>query len=158
MPDLFELAAVSRALAVDVEALNRTNTELAATVAENTATQERQARRIDRAEGLITRTWVLLAAAVVLAGLFGMLAFRQVVTEDRLNQVISAQQEARQKGQCPLLALFIGSYNPNSRAAGEDRQRYEDAFRVIRQSYADLDCEAEQPVVPGSTSTPTPPR
>lgn len=147
MPDLFELAAHARALAADVEALNLTNAELATTVAENTAVQERQARRIERAEGLITRTWVFLVVVVVLSGLFGVLLFRQVVTEDRLDQVIAAERTARQQGQCPLLALFIGSYAPNSRAAGEDRQKYEDAFVRIRAIYAQLGCT--EPAVPG---------
>lgn len=161
MPDLFELAAQARTLAVDVEALNRTNAGLAQTVAENTALQERQGRRIDRAEGLITRTWLIGAALLLLAALLAVITFRQVVSEDRLNQVVTAEHVARQKGQCPLLALFISSYNPDRRQPGTSREEYESAFAVIRSSYADLQCD--DPTVPGGratnppvTPTPTP--
>lgn len=148
MPDLFQLAAEARALSTDVEQLNET-------VAANNAQIEALNRRADRAETLITRTWVFLAALVLLAGLTGTLLFQQLVTGNRLDQVVAAERTARQEGQCPLLALFIGSYNPNSRAAGEDRQKYEDAFARIRAIYAQLGCT--EPAVPGRSDQTTPP-
>lgn len=147
MPDLFELAAATRALAVDAE-------RLTATVEINNDRVDALSRRIDRAEGLITRTWAFLAVLVVLSGLLGVLLFRQVVTEDRLGQVITAEHEARQKGQCPLLALFISAYNPDRRSEGTSREQYEEAFKTIRQSYADLHCDA--PDVAGGRATAPP--
>lgn len=154
MPDLVQLSAEVRELEDLLETLNDTIAEQARLVAENTAVQERQARRIERAEKLATRTAVFVSVLVLLCGLLALLGFRQVVTEDRLNQVVAAERTARQEGQCPLLALFLGSYNPNSRAAGEDRAKYEEAFTRIRGIYARLDCQDTQPVVPGSTATP----
>jgi hypothetical protein len=148
MPDLYQLAAEARALGQDVEQLNET-------VAANNAQIEALNRRADRAETLITRTWVFLTGLVLLAGVIGVLLFQQLVTGDRLDQVVVAEKLARQEGQCPLLALFIGSYAPNSRAAGEDRQKYEDAFARIRAIYAKLGCT--EPVVPGRSDQTTPP-
>lgn len=49
---------------------------------------------------------------------------------------------------CPLYALFLGSYAPESRAEGPDRERYEAAFVTIREGYRELGCEERQPVVP----------
>jgi hypothetical protein len=149
MPDLFELAAQARALAADVEVLNETNSELVQTVAENTAAQERQDRRIERAESLITRTWVFVAGLVVLSGIIGVLVFQ-------LAQVTAAEKLAREEGQCVVIAVFLGSYDPNSRLEGEARQRYEDAFAKFRGVYARLDCQQVQPVVPGRGQAATP--
>lgn len=150
MPDLFQLAAEARALSTDVEQLNET-------VAVNNAQIEALSRRADRAENLITRTWVFLVALVLLAGVIGVLLFQQLVTGDRLDQVVAAEKLARQEGQCPVLAVFLGSYDPNSRLEGEARQRYEDAFGKFRVAYARLDCQQSQPVVPGRTDQTTPP-
>jgi hypothetical protein len=144
MPDLSQLAATATALAAEVEHLTET-------VAVNNAQIESLERRARRTESLITRTWVFLAALVVLAAVVGVITFRQFVSEDRLNQVITAEHVARQKGQCPLLALFISSYNPDRRQPGTSREEYEQAFGVIRSSYADLQCDA--PGVAGGRAT-----
>lgn len=49
---------------------------------------------------------------------------------------------------CPLYALFLGSYAPESRPPGEARDRYVAAFGTIREGYRELRCIETQPVVP----------
>jgi hypothetical protein len=133
VPDLFELAAATRDLAAGVQHLD-------ATVQANNHRIDALTRRTERAEQLITRTWVWITLLVILAALLGLVSFK-------LFQVIEAERDARQRGQCPVLAVFIGAYDPNSRLEGEARDRYDSAFRVIRQAYTDLQCTT--PIVPG---------
>lgn len=57
---------------------------------------------------------------------------------------------------CPLLAVFIGSYDPESRPAGKGRIAYEDAFVQIRHIYGPV-LKCPQIVVPPRTDM-TPPR
>jgi hypothetical protein len=148
MPDLTALASACRTLSEDVETL----TDKMAENNDRLAAQERQSERTRK---LATHTAVFVAVLVLVSGLLGLVTFRQVVTEDRLDQVVAAQYDARAKGQCPLLALFIASYNPERRQPGTSREEYENAFEVIRGSYRDLHCED----TPGgkATSPPTTP-
>lgn len=57
---------------------------------------------------------------------------------------------------CPLLAVFVGSYDPESRPAGKGRIAYEDSFAKIRHIYGPV-LECPQIVVPPRTDM-TPPR
>lgn len=60
---------------------------------------------------------------------------------------LTEQTRTRDQALCPMFALFVGSYRPDSRAEGEDRERYEAAFVTLREAYAALDCTA-RPVPP----------
>ena len=84
--------------------------------------------------------WVAIAAvvAILLAGAIGLTAWRVAATDQRVVAM------------CPVLALFIGAYNPESRPVGNVRDQYVAAFQVLRQSFADLGC-TNQPVPPPVT-------
>jgi hypothetical protein len=81
--------------------------------------------------------WVAVAAvvALALAAAIGLTAWRLNATDKRIDAI------------CPILALTIGSYNPDTRPAGSARSQYIAAFEVIRQGYTALGC-TNQPVPP----------
>lgn len=159
MPDLAALAEIARGLSARVETLSHTNEDLSRRLSANTAELHEQRLRADRTERAITRTRAWVAALAILALLMGFLFVQVEVTSSRLAGVVAAEREARVNGQCPLLALFLGSYHPERRAPGTSLEEYEAAFKVIRDSYADLHC-AELPggkaTAPTDTPTPTP--
>jgi hypothetical protein len=57
---------------------------------------------------------------------------------------------------CPLMAVFVGSYDPNSRPAGPGRIAYEDAFSQMRHIFGPV-LECPPVVVPPRTDL-TPPK
>lgn len=67
------------------------------------------------------------------------------------TQTSEALDDTRSQVLCPLYAVFLGAYNPDSRAPGLDRQKYEDVFTTIRRSYVYLQCTT--PLVPKPTPT-----
>lgn len=84
---------------------------------------------------------LVLSVAVVLT------LASQISTNDRLQSTINREAATREQALCPLYSLIVGSYNPTSRAAGEDRERYEATFQAMRTAYDSLDCPG-QPVPP----------
>jgi hypothetical protein len=72
------------------------------------------------------------------------------------TQTTAALDDTKSQVLCPLYASFLGSYNPTSRAPGQDRETYENVFSQMRAGYAHLSCDT--PLVPKPTSvTPQPP-
>lgn len=122
--------------------LGKANTRLAALAARNTQT-ETQTRRNKRTARLAV---IGLLLDWALFGVLFLLFDRESETTDRL--------EVQVREQCGLLSLFLGSYRPESRASGLDRDTYESNFVQLRQSYRTLGCRS--PIVP--PATPAPPR
>jgi hypothetical protein len=55
---------------------------------------------------------------------------------------------------CPLYTWAIGSYAPQSRSAGPDRDQYIQWFEGMRTKFAGLDCGPAYPIVPGAAHPP----
>lgn len=55
---------------------------------------------------------------------------------------------------CPAYAFIVGSYAPQSRTAGADRDAYTQAFIDMRAQFADLGCGPKYPLVPGAAHPP----
>lgn len=128
------LGAIGRALSASVDSL----THAVDGLIERAGKSERRARGI--------------AVAVVLdllfTGAFALLYYNQQHTANELA-------DTRSQVLCPMYATFLGSYNPTSRAAGEDRATYENVFAQLRDAYTHLACTT--PLVPRPTSTPPTP-
>lgn len=97
-----------------------------------------------------------IAVAVILdllfTAAFALLYYNQHRTEVELT-------DTRSQVLCPLYSVFLGSYNPNTRAPGVDRQTYEQIFSQFRDSYNHLQCTTPlvpKPTTPAPTPTPTP--
>lgn len=125
MSDPTALAARTQELAQAVGDMSEQLTELT----EELAAEQAQGKRYR-----MIVLGLLMSMVVSFAGL-GLTAY--AISEQ--NRLISFVL-------CPLYSLFVGSYNPNSRQAGEDRAAYENAFVTIRAGYAELGCTS--PVVP----------
>lgn len=69
---------------------------------------------------------------------------------DRLNV---SQTVTRQKALCPLYGVFLDSESPQGRAAAPDPEKYDQAFKVIREGYKILNCseflDSPDPKPPG---------
>jgi hypothetical protein len=61
---------------------------------------------------------------------------------------------ARLDAVCPLYAFIIGTNAPQSRAAGPDRDAYNQAFADMRTDFAGFDCGPRYPIVPGAAHPP----
>lgn len=62
---------------------------------------------------------------------------------------------ARLDAMCPAYAFIIGTWAPQSRAAGTDRDTYNQAFVDMRTKFASFECGPKYPVVPGAAHPPT---
>lgn len=56
------------------------------------------------------------------------------------NEVKTAETVDRQKALCPLYQIFLASDTPQARKAQPDPKRYDESFKVIRNSFNALDC------------------
>jgi hypothetical protein len=109
----------------------------------------RSEEQIARSERQTRWQWVVITAIAVLFTVQGVTTYQQVQTSNRLD-------DTRAGVLCPLFSVFLGSYNPTTRAAGADRETYEATFAVIRGGYHDLACTT--PFVPPPTTRPAPPK
>ena len=115
---------------------------LADTTEANTAALDRVEQRLDRSDSDRRRFITALIALAMLAVFLGVEALR-------LERSIRDQAELRNRVLCPLYGLILGGYDPQSRAEGEARRKYEEAFVVIREGYMVLNCT--DPLVPPRT-------
>lgn len=136
----------------DRRALASTAAALAASVARLRETIDELLARAERSERAITITRLMLAVVVVLIVIVGGILRAQFVTNARLEQANAREAQTRQEVLCPMFGLFLGSYAPQSRAAGHDRDKYEQAFGQVRDLYIKLECT--NPVVPPRSDTP----
>jgi hypothetical protein len=68
----------------------------------------------------------------------------------QVQQAVAREAATRQEVLCPLYGVIVGSFNPDSRPPGPQRDEYLRNFEVINGSYPKLNCA--NPVVPGSTA------
>lgn len=102
--------------------------------------------RVDKTDRDKRWLFVGLLLVVVLVGMIGFVAFRA-------ENTAREQEQLRSNVLCPLYAIFLGAYDPNGRAAGQDRGKYEDAYGKIRGGWEAMRCT--DPIVPPrSDSTP----
>lgn len=101
-------------------------------------------------------SWAIGAAAfaVILSALVTVGYFKQLETSNRLVAVIEQQAQTTQRLEalirqqeilrfqvlCPLYKVLLGSYDPETRKAGPDRDKYEQVFSEMRDQYAVLQC------------------
>ncbi len=135
----------------------KTDAELAATAAELGQKVDRLTGAVERldesyaqldnrtgtVERRSTRQVIASVLAVALLVIGGWLAYTQVVTNTRLDAVVAAQDQQRSEVQCPILALLLGGYDPETRPAGEARDSYERTFAEYRRIFALLECTTE---------------
>lgn len=137
-----DLPAVAARLITTIEGL----TESIKDLLERTARSEEE---IARSKQQTRWQWVVIAAIAVLFAVAGLTVYQQAQTNSRLD-------DTRAEVLCPLWSVFLGSYNPSTRAPGQDRETYEATFAVIRDGYNRLGCTT--PFVPPPTSRSTPPK
>lgn len=104
-------------------------------------------KRTRRSEKVIASIIVTIIVDVIFTGGFIFLFYNQNRTADALD-------DTRNQVLCPLYASWLGTYNPNSRSPGPDRDTYIDVFSQMRTQYQHLSCTT--PLVPKPTPT-TPP-
>jgi len=97
---------------------------------------------------MIASIVVTIIVDLIFTGGFVFLFYNQNRTADALD-------DTRNQVLCPLFAGWLGTYNPNSRAPGHDRDTYEDVFAQMRGTYQHLACTT--PLVPKPTPTTPPP-
>ena len=141
-----------------MEELKRQNRELsdrvhhlAEVIDANTLALNQVHDRQDRSER--KGRFLVLGAIVLLGGflLLGWVAWQQHRTDERLSIVV-------QDSLCPVYALVVGGYDPDSRSLNPDgsyegsaRQKYIDNHQVMSRAYDQLGC-ANTSLVPPRTN------
>ena len=133
-------------------ALNKRATELSTTVEELRLAADAVWRRTDRQERLLkyTITTLVLDILISIAVIWGfhtlhLQSDRLQVQSDKLSASVAQEDNDRNGALCPLFALILGNYNPNSRPP-DARPSYDDAFAQMRTIYKNLACTT--PIVP----------
>lgn len=90
--------------------------------------------KVERAERVSLRSAVATVLIVVLTVVVALIGYRQIVSDAQIH------------GICPVLALVIGSADPESRPAGPAREQYIEAIDVMRNAYVEIGCT--EPFVP----------
>lgn len=75
---------------------------------------------------------------------------RQAETTRQQQEIVAQQETTRSDVLCPLFAIFLGAYDPTSRAEGYARDSYEDTYRIMRDVYGKV-LHCTQPPVPPRT-------
>lgn len=109
----------------------------------NAALVKANAERVKSNERKANMLRILLAFDMLLTVLAFYLGWTLFETNIRLDAV------------CPLYAFNLGTYAPQSRAPGADRDLYIQSFDKMRIKFADLGCGPEFPLVPGAAHPPT---
>ena len=133
-PDPNDLPAVAARLIETIEGLTESIHDLL--------------RRTTRSETHLKIMWVVVGFVILLAGGMSVTYYQQAQTDRSLT--------ATRSELCSLYSVFLGSYNPSTRAEGLDRDTYEAVFMTFREGYSRLECTT--PYVPPATPRPSPPR
>lgn len=99
----------------------------------------RRTKRSERAIGFIVISLIL---DVVLTLVVGYLVYGQYDTRNQLHRF------------CPLYAFTLGTYAPQTRSAGPDRDGYIQSFSDMRREFELLGCGPDYPLVPGAAHPP----
>lgn len=133
-PDPNDLPAVAARLIETIDDLTKAIQDLLS----RTARSERREKMM----------WGVIGLVAALAVGMSLTYYQQIQTSKSLDAT-------RGDVLCPLYSIFLGSYNPSTRASGADRDSYEAAFVVIRDGYERLECTL--PLVPPATPRSSPP-
>lgn len=106
-------------------------------------------KRTNRSERITIGVVFGLALDLVLSIAVAIVLSNQVSTNARLQGAIDREQLTRQEAVCPLYSLLLGSYRPESRAPGVDRDQYNATFDVMRKARDTLECAG--PLTPPAT-------
>lgn len=117
--------------------------KLAKEVSQNTDAIDSLMRRAKLAERFIAIISVSLIMDFALTIAVGILAYQSYSTNERIATI------------CPLYAFTVGTYAPQSRSAGGDRDQYVASFDKMRVKFAELGCGPDYPIVPGAAHPPT---
>lgn len=105
--------------------------------------------------------WVVfgLLLDLVLSIAVALVVGNQIAASADVRQAVEREAVTRQQGLCPLYALIVGNFNPNTRTEGPDRDRYISSFQTLNEAYHALECKIA-PVPPRSdqSAIPIPPR
>jgi hypothetical protein len=131
----------------DVErrrALTVVAAELGAEVARLTAASHAQAQALHglalEVERKTWRTTIKIRWMIVLVIMDLVLSGAMLVGYLRIKEVVQGQEVVRSQVLCPMYKIFLGSYQPQTRAPGPDRDKYEAAFKDMWSQYAALTC------------------
>jgi hypothetical protein len=124
--------------------------ELGAEVARLTAASQVQAEATASLAGEIERkTWkttIKIRWMIALVVLDLILTGAAFVSFIKISELVHDQEVVRAQVLCPLYSIFLGSYQPETRTAGPDRDKYEVAFKAMWDQYGVLHCSG--PLVP----------
>lgn len=118
--------------------------ELGDEVARLTVASSNQTEEIAklRAE-LKVKTWkttVKIRWMIALVIMDLVLSAAMLVGYLKISDLVRDQETVRAQVLCPMYKVFLGSYQPETRAAGPDRDKYQAAFRDMWSQYAVLNC------------------
>lgn len=133
----------------NAESLTRRATELAEHVGKLRIAIDSLARRAGRSEKVLMITVIGLVLDIFLSVAVMWAYHIQHEQSDQLAANQAQQEKIRNEAVCPMFALFLGSYSPESRPP-EARKSYESAYRQMRTIYTNLACTS--PIVPPRTT------
>lgn len=146
-----KLAVVAVELAAEVAQLTKVAQAQSEALAELKISTDKAKRRTTVKIRVLV---ALFIADIALTAAIYVFYNKQAETSARLEAAIAQQEVIRSQVLCPLYAVFLGSYQPTTRAAGTDRDTYEQNFAQMRTQYAVLSCTG--PVVPPRVDLPPP--
>jgi hypothetical protein len=147
--DPTDLPAVAARLIDTIDELTKSINELL----HRTARSEEE---IARSKKQTRWQWAAILAVAVLFAIQGFTTYQQVQTSRATIQNSQALASVQGDVLCPVWAVFLGGFNPSTRAPGPDRATYEATYAVIRDGYNRLGCTT--PFVPPPTTRVTPPK
>jgi hypothetical protein len=112
-------------------------------------------RRTNRNEKVQAFVVFGLLLDLVLSVAVGLVVGNQIAAANDVKTAVEREQVTRNQGVCPIYALLLGSYNPNTRIEGPDRDAYIKIFQNIDASYRALECK-QAPVPPRADQSATP--
>lgn len=134
--------------------------ELAAEVAVLAKASKDQADALEKLAGEVKhkagKTTVKIRWMVALVALCLILSGAVLVGYVRIRDLVENQEVVKGQVLCPMYKVFLGSYQPETRTPGPDRDKYEAAFTDMWTQYGALNCTGA--LVPPRYDLPHPPK
>lgn len=134
--------------------------ELAAEVARLAEASKGQADALERLTVEVrNKTWkttVKIRWMIALVVLCLILSGATLIGYFRTSDLIANQEVIKGQVLCPMYKIFLGSYQPETRTPGADRDKYEAAFKDMWTQYGALNCTGA--LVPPRYDLPHPPK
>lgn len=140
------LAAVAMELAGDVAVLAKASKDQADAL-------EKLAGEVKHKTG---KTTVKIRWMVALVALCLILSGAVLVGYVRIRDLVENQEVVKGQVLCPMYKIFLGSYQPETRTPGPDRDKYEATFKDMWTQYGALNCTGA--LVPPRYDLPHPPK